>query len=231
MNDFKREHTTMKRRFQLALAGALITAVGSTLTLWSADAQASVNRYTIQANSPKPAACKNEGTVPAGTWLQNKVCGYFVGTALAGTAFDVHETAPSDYHFGHNYGGNNICAWIPPGALSASPTGTADESCSAETRERIGHRRAFGSDFNAAAHEAEDGSAVSVDPACSGGAYYNYFNGSDYNGGSLRDAAGASAARSSTATPRRARTPPSSYGTPTWAGSSWTATASPTGAE
>ena len=186
---------TMKRKLQLVFAGALITALGSTLTLWSSDAEAAVNRYTIQANSPKPEACNNHGTVPAGTWLQNKVCGYFVGTAMAGTAFDVHETAQSDYHYGHNYGSNNLCAWVPPGALSGSPTGKAEESCSAETKERIGHRRAFGSDFNAPAHAAEDGSPVTVDPACQGGAFLNYFNSSDYNGGSLRDPAGTPSAQ------------------------------------
>lgn len=185
---------TVQRKLPLAFAGAVLTALTAALTMLPGSAEAAVNRFEIQANSPKPAACNNHGTVPAGTWLQNKPCGYFIGTAMSGSAFDVHDTTPSDYHYGHNYGGNNLCAWIPPGALSSSPSGTAEESCSAATRERISHRRSFGSDFNAGAHDETDGSPVSVDPACGGGAFLNFYNSSDYNGGSLRDPAGAPSA-------------------------------------
>lgn len=180
----------MRRKLQIAFAGALFTAVGSALTFLPGDAQAAVNQYKINANSPKPAACQNHGTIAPGTWLQNKVCGYYVGTAMAGSTFDVHDSAQSDYHYGRSNGNNNLCAWIPPGALSGNPTGTANESCSQEVRERIGHRRAIGSDFNAKAHEAADGSPITVDPACGGGAYWNYFSSSEYKDGALRDPAG-----------------------------------------
>ncbi|HEV7628839.1 MAG TPA: hypothetical protein VGO89_20300, partial [Streptomyces sp.] len=144
-----RKADTVHRKMPLALAGAVLTILAATLTLLPESAQAAVNRYEIKANSPKPEACNNHGTVPAGTWLQNKPCGYFIGTAMSGTAFDVHETTQADYHYGHNYGGNNVCAWIPPASLSSSPSGTAEESCSAATREKISHRLSFGSDFNA----------------------------------------------------------------------------------
>ncbi len=150
-----------------------------------------VNRYTIQPNSPKPAACNNSGTVPAGTWMQNKICGYFIGTALAGQTFDVSSTASNDYHWGRVGGSNNLCAWIPPGALSANPVGTVPDSCSSATGDSIGHRRSFGYDFNAKAHEATDGSPITVDPsnpAC--GAFYNYYASSAYDNGTLRDPAG-----------------------------------------
>ena len=132
--------------------------------------------------------CNNNGTIPAGTWLQNKPCGYYIGMALAGTSFDVHQTSDSNYHYGRSHGNNNLCAWIPPGALSGSPTGTAPASCSEDVKARIVHRRSFGRDFNAPAHQATDGSAISVNPAC--GAYYNYYTSSDYSGGALRDPAG-----------------------------------------
>ncbi len=180
----------MQRKLPLAVSAAVLTALATALTLLPQSAQAAVNRYQIQPDSPKPAACDNHGTIPAGTWLQNKPCGYFIGTAMAGSAFDVHETTPSDYHYGRNYGANNLCAWIPPAALSGSPSGSADPSCGAETRERISHRKSFGLDFNAGAHDATDGSPISVDPACAGGAYYNYYNKSDYSDGALRDPAG-----------------------------------------
>lgn len=147
-----------------------------------------VNRYTILANSPKPAVCNNSGTIAPGTWIQNKVCGYFVGTAMAGSSFDVQETASSNYHFGRDYGGNNICGWIPPAALSSSPTGTADPSCSDATKSAMSHRLSFGHDFNAVAHTVNGGTAITVNPACS--AYYNYYTSSSYDTGSLRDLAG-----------------------------------------
>ncbi len=172
------------RRIPLVL-GAAALLLGAAAP--AAQAQ-TVNRYTIQANSPKPAACNNSGTIAPGTWIQNKVCGYFVGTAMAGSSFDVQETASSDYHFGRNYGNNNLCGWIPPGALSSSPTGTATASCSDATRSAMAHRLTVGHDFNAVAHDATDGTAITVNPGC--GAFYNYFTASSYDSGSLRDAAG-----------------------------------------
>jgi hypothetical protein len=170
--------------------GKLTIAALVAMAVWqSGTAEAeSVNRYTIQPNSPKPEACDNHGTIPAGTWLQNKPCGYFVGTAMAGSSFDVHQTTANGYH----YGRDDICAWIPPGALSGSPTGTAERSCGTTTEERISHRRTFGRDFNAEAHKATDGSPISVNPAC--GTFHNYYTSSAYDTGALRDPAGTPAA-------------------------------------
>ena len=168
---------------------AAITATVATLLVALAPSAASaVNRYTVQANSPKPAVCNNSGTVPAGTWLQNRPCGYFVGTAMAGSSFDVHQTNPSNYHYGRNWGNNNICGWIPPGALSANPIASVAASCSDATKDAMSHRRALGYNFNADAHAATDGSPITVNTAC--GAYYNYYTTSTYGDGSLHDYAG-----------------------------------------
>jgi hypothetical protein len=166
---------------------ALIGAFATFSVFAPAPAQA-VNRYTIQANSPKPAACDNHGTIPAGTWLQNKPCGYFIGTALKGTSFDVHQTTPSNYHYGRSYGGNNLCAWIPPGAVGARPTGTAAASCGPEVRERMSHRRSFGHDFDAPPHATGHGHGIVVNTGCQ--AFHNYYSSSTYDGGALRDPAG-----------------------------------------
>ncbi|GAB3407678.1 hypothetical protein [Flindersiella endophytica] len=78
-----------------------------------------------------------------------------------------------------------MCAWIPPGALSA---GTAPESCSDATSNRIAHRRSLGYDFNAPPHVATDGSPSTENPAC--GAFANYYTSSDYDTGALRDPVG-----------------------------------------
>lgn len=148
-----------------------------------------INTYTIQANSPKPAVCDNSGTIPAGTWIQNKICGYFIGTAMAGDLFDVSSTASDNYHWGRVHGGDDdICGWIPPGALSSSPVGTASDSCSTTTQSNMSHRLSFGYDFNGAPHVVDGGTAISVNPAC--GAYDNYYTASDFSSGSLHDYAG-----------------------------------------
>ncbi|MFF1359583.1 hypothetical protein [Streptomyces sp. NPDC058297] len=177
--------TTFRPRARAAITLAAAAALVGLLPTYS---QANVNRYTVQPNSPKPAACNNSGTIPAGTWMQNKVCGYWVGTAMAGSSFDVHQTAASNYHYGRSLGGNNICGWIPPGALGSSPTASVAESCSDATKDNISHRRTIGYNFNAAAHAATDGTAITVNPACT--AYYNYYTTSAYSDGSLRDVAG-----------------------------------------
>ncbi|MDI5966835.1 hypothetical protein [Streptantibioticus silvisoli] len=177
----------MKRIVQGVATAAAAAAV---LVLGQAPADA-VNTYTIQPNSPKPAVCNNSGTVPAGTWIQNKICGYFIGTAMAGSSFDVSSTASDDYHWGRDHGDVNLCGWIPPAALSSSPTGTASDSCSTATQDAMSHRRSFGYNFNGAPHVVDGGTAITVDPANpSCGAYYNYYSASDFSSGSLRDYAG-----------------------------------------
>lgn len=184
--------TATRPSTRAAVRIGLVGAAVSALALGQALNAQAVNRYTVEANSPKPAACNNHGNLPVGTWLQNKPCGYYVGMAMAGSSYDVQRTNPSGYHFGRNHGNNNICGWIPPGALSDNPTGTAPRSCSESTREALSHRRSFGYNFNARAHEAVDGSPISVNPSC--GAYYNYYTTSTYSTGSLRDYAGNTAA-------------------------------------
>jgi hypothetical protein len=184
-------HQVRTRRLAAWCGGA--TAAFMLLSATFASAAHAVNRYTIQPNSPKPEVCNNHGPIPAGTWLQNKVCGYFIGTAMAGSSFDVHETAASNYHYGRSLGNNNLCAWIPPAALSSNPTGTAPASCSDTIKGQIAHRRSFGYDFNAAPHDQTDGTAISVNPAC--GAFYNYYSSSAYGSGALRDPAGTPSAQ------------------------------------
>ncbi len=181
----------MKRSLQ----GITLTAAAvATLVVGQSSAHA-INRYTVEANSPKPAACGNSGTIAPGTWLQNKVCGYFIGTAMAGTSFDVNSThSGSNYHWGRSYGSNDFCGWIPPGALSSSPTGTADPSCSDSTQSAMSHRLDIGKNFNSVAHTVDGASTIKVDPACE--EYYNYFDSSSFDGGSLRNPAGTPASSS-----------------------------------
>lgn len=170
---------------RLRVAAVVTTGVCAVLAFGPLpNAGADVNRYVVQANSPKPEVCENFGTVPHGTWMQNKPCGYWVGTAIAGSSFDVHSTTESDYHYGRSHD-NNICGWIPPGASSSEATGTAPESCGEDIANRIVHRMSIGHDVNAPPHEATDGTTIGVNPSCT--AYANYFTSSDYDTGVLRD--------------------------------------------
>jgi hypothetical protein len=170
-------------------SGALLSVVAAAALCVGTSPAHAINRYTVEANSPKPAACNNSGTVAPGTWIQNKVCGYFIGTAMAGSSFDVNSTdSGTNYHWGRDYGDNDFCGWIPPGALSASPTGTADPSCSDTTQATMSHRLDFGKNYNAVAHTVNGASPITVNPSCE--EYYNYFNSSSFTTGTLRDAAG-----------------------------------------
>jgi hypothetical protein len=144
-------------------------------------------RHTVNAGSPKPEICKNYGTIPNGTWLLSKPCGYYIGRALTGSSFDNHDNSDANFHYGRSHGNNNFCAWIPPGALGGE-TEEVPDSCGADTREALTHRQTFGKNFNAAPG-AEDGSAAFVDANCP--AHYNYFDSSNFGSGVLRDEAGA----------------------------------------
>ena len=55
--------------FNLRRVAAWSGAAAAALSVVLASPADAVNRYTIQPNSPKPAACQNSGTIPAGTWM------------------------------------------------------------------------------------------------------------------------------------------------------------------
>ncbi|MFK4086292.1 hypothetical protein ACI2LF_19440 [Kribbella sp. NPDC020789] len=150
-----------------------------------------VNQYVTKGNVPKPAACNNSGIIPAGGWLANKSCGYVMGTAIAGTRFDVHTTTPNNFHFGRwrASDGSNFCAFLVPGALDTSSSVPVPASCSDDTSARLSHRRSFGRDFDAAPHTGNGSIIVRINPSgCTG--YYNYFVDSTYASGRLHDPVG-----------------------------------------
>ncbi|MFI5731014.1 hypothetical protein ACIA49_12895 [Kribbella sp. NPDC051587] len=169
------------------LLAALIVAVLCAL----ASPAYAVNQYVTKGNVTKPAACNNSGIMPAGGWLANKSCGYVMGTAIAGTRFDVHTTTANNFHFGRWRAGDgsNFCAFLVPGALDTSSSTSVAASCSDDTSDRLSHRRSFGRDFDAAPHTGNGAIIVRINPsACTG--YYNYFVDSNYSSGRLHDAVG-----------------------------------------
>ncbi len=168
----------------------LAAAVGAASTIAIPVAHAA-NQYTVKSNVPKPGACNNSGTVVAGGWLANKPCGYIVGTAVAGTRFDVNSTSSTSFHFGRTRSsdGTNFCAWLVPSALNLSSGTPVADSCSTSTSNSIVHRLAIGRDFDNAPHEGNGAVTIPVNASgCTG--YYNYVDNSSYNSGHLRDAVG-----------------------------------------
>jgi hypothetical protein len=168
-----------------ALAAGILMLVGL-----SQPAHA-INQYTTIANVTKPAACNNFGTIPAGGWLANKSCGYVMGTAVAGTLFDVSTTTANNFHFGRWRAGDgsSFCAYLVPGALDTSHSTPVADSCSSDTSSRLSHRLSFGRDFDAAPHTGNGSIIVSINPsACTG--YYNYFTDSTYSTGRLHNPVG-----------------------------------------
>jgi len=175
-------------RRTLTYVGAGLLAAGTVLAAPTADAAA---RHTVLSNVPKPeAACQNFGSLPQGSWLANKPCGYIVGTALAGTTFDNHKNSGANFHYGRTYqsGGANFCAWALPSSLGSTISTVAD-SCSSGTESSIVHRRTIGRDFDNEPGVGNGAPTIPVNASgCTG--YYNYFNSSTYGSGSFRDPVG-----------------------------------------
>ncbi|NEA37185.1 hypothetical protein [Streptomyces sp. SID13031] len=176
-----------------AIKRALVAlAVGGLAVVGLSQPAQAINQYVTIGNVPKPAAaCNNHGVMPAGGWLANKSCGYVMGTAIAGTRFDVSTTTPNNFHFGRWRAGDgsSFCAYLVPGALNTSHSTPIADSCSSATSDRLVHRRTFGRDFDVAPHTGNGAIVVRINPsACTG--YYNYFTDSTYTTGALRDPAG-----------------------------------------
>lgn len=148
------------------------------------------NQYTVTGGTPKPEACNNHGTIPGGGWVANGPCGYVMGTAVAGSRFDVNDTSDSGFHYGRTRSGSgNFCAWLTPSSLDLSTQTPVADSCGDDTREALRHRRTFGADFDAAPHTGNGAVIIPLDAsACPG--YYNYFDDSTYATGTLRDPVG-----------------------------------------
>ena len=170
---------------------AIVTSIAAVLALGGMGVANGANQYTVHSNVTKPAACNNFGTIPAGGWIANKPCGYVMGTAVAGSRFDVNATSGTGFHYGRTRGsdGTNFCTWIVPSALNLDTRSTVADSCSSATSDTLSHRLSFGRDFDVAPHTGNGAIIVRVNPsACTG--YHNYFGDSSYANGNLRDAVG-----------------------------------------
>lgn len=176
------------------MAGAALLALGGIAAgAWSLASPASAaNSYVVNGSTPRPEACNNHGTITPGTWITNGPCGYVVGTALAGNRFEINQTSEKGFHYGRVQlsGGANLCAWIPPGAIDQGSLQTVADSCGDDVKTRNQNSRLiFGRDFDAAPHTGDGAIVVPVNPTgCQG--YFNYFDDSDFEGGSLRDPVG-----------------------------------------
>ena len=138
------------------------------------------NIWTIKtANSPSTG----NPIAGGGSWIVNKADGYYIGRAMVGTRFDVVLTDANNWHYGRAIDTVNMCGWVMPGSMS-SQVGSQADSCSGTSGVILdmAHRLTIGKDFNAAAHQATDGTRESIG-SCP--FYYNYFYGSSWgsNGG------------------------------------------------
>ncbi|GAA5196494.1 hypothetical protein GCM10023322_65530 [Rugosimonospora acidiphila] len=175
-----RERGRVLRRAAVVLAGCAAAVLGAVTP-----AQAGHVHAIQTANSPSDGAPIAGG----GSWIVNKPSGYYLGRLMPGDRFDDEVTSSANWHYGRAQGAVNMCGWVMPGSMGAALGDTAD-SCSSTTESTLSHRRTFGRDYNAAAHQAGDGTAVPANPACE--LYYNYFYGTDFgsNGGHWATPAG-----------------------------------------
>ncbi len=167
---------------------AVVAAAAAVLALAGpADA---ANRYTVKGNVAKPSVCNNSGTIAAGGWVANKPCGYVMGTALKGTAFDNHVNTDKGFHYGRTrQSEGSFCTWIVPGAFDLGTKRTATDSCGTGTSDAMRHRRTIGKDFDNKPGVGNGSTTIAVNASrCRG--YYNYFTTSDFRKGHLHDAVG-----------------------------------------
>jgi hypothetical protein len=180
-------HLTRRRRRAAGLGAAAAVALAGLALAGTGPARAG-EVHTIQtADSPSTGA----PILGGGSWLVNKPSGYYVGRAMAGSAFDDEVTTSGNWHYGRAISTVNMCGWVLPGSMGADRGPRADD-CSTATQDALSHRRTVGRDFNAPAHATGDGTAAPANTGCQ--LYYNYFYGTDFtgNGGHWADpAAGA----------------------------------------
>ena len=174
--------TATGHRIWVAIAAAFLTAVPPSYA---------ATRFSVISHAPKPPQCgADEPNQAPGAWIQNKSCGYWIGTAIGGGTFDSHKHTASWYRYGRHGGASpNMCGWIPQNSVE-NPSGTVPDSCSEETERRLAHRVRIGRDFNAVAHSTDHGAPVPANQTCT--LYYNYFRGSDllHDGGAWANPAG-----------------------------------------
>lgn len=167
-----------------AILAAVALAIGVQTT-------ASAGLVHVVQTAPSPST--GQPVAGGGSWLVNKPSGYYVGRAPAGSTFDNEVTSSAGWHFGRS-DHVDMCSWAMPGSMGAD-LGARPDSCSAATSAVLAHRRSIGRDFNAPAHEAQDGTRV---PALGCALFYNYFHGTRFasgaNGGHWGDPAGSTAA-------------------------------------
>ncbi|KAK0567944.1 hypothetical protein OC844_000034 [Tilletia horrida] len=151
-----------------------------------------INQYPTIGNVVKPAHCGNSGTLPQGSWIVSKTCGYVLGTAVSGSKFDVSSTDGYGFHWGRfrSPDGTNFCAVILPGSLDTAHPTTVADSCSSTTQQTLcDSRYVFGKDFDAAPHTGDGKTIVPLNlSGCTG--YFNYFSSSSFDSGFLRDPVG-----------------------------------------
>jgi len=159
-------------------------AVGSLLLSTVLPAQAGHVHVIQTAKSPSTGEPVDGG----GSWIANKPSGYYIGRAMPGDLFDNEVTTPNNWHFGRAITAVNMCGWVMPGSLGTAE-GDVPDSCSPATSEALSHRLTIGKDYNAGAHDAQDGTAADANTSCP--LYYNYFHGTDFssNGGHMANPA------------------------------------------
>ncbi|HEU0130912.1 MAG TPA: hypothetical protein VFQ85_07980 [Mycobacteriales bacterium] len=161
----------------------LVTAFAA-LVVAAAPANADTVYWIRTATSPQTGQPVRGG----GSWIVNKPNGYYLGRAMPNTYFN-RAAGMDSWHYGRALDTVNMCGWVMPDALGGLSGGVSASSCDASTsvgtaREAMSHRRTFGKDFNAAAHDAVTGSyAPAVNDPNNCPLFYNYFYGTNFAGG------------------------------------------------
>jgi hypothetical protein len=179
-----------RRRRIVCTTIATMLAFSASIVAAAPVAVANPTYLTTDGDIPSPANGLDEPGV--GARITNKPFGYYIGRIMTGATF----TQVGDRFKGHYYGrlvgaGTNMCGWLHRSARGAR-TGDAKSSCSTATANHMWQRTHVGKRFSATAGTKGTSGALTTINADTGKdcrLYYNYFTGTDFKHGSLRDPA------------------------------------------
>ncbi|MEV4315302.1 hypothetical protein [Actinocrispum sp. NPDC049592] len=183
------ESPSSRRRIVCTTIAATLAFGASTFAAAPA-AVANPSYLTTDGDIPSPNNGLDEPG--AGARITNKPFGYYLGRIMTGSTF----TQVGGRFKGHYYGrltgaGTNMCGWLHRSARGAR-MGSAKSSCSAATANHMWQRTHVGKRFSAPAGTKGTSGApttINADAGKDCRLYYNYFTGTDFQHGSLRDPA------------------------------------------
>jgi hypothetical protein len=179
------------RRAAYRLAAVCIaTAAAGQMLILAPQAASADSTYRTHNGAVPSGPNKGDDEPGPGARITNKAFGYYIGRAMPGSHF-TQVGGRASHFYGRFQGHNkmNMCGWIHRSARGEK-VGHRSARCSKALADSIWQRTTIGQSFSApAGTKGHNGVQVTVTrPGCR--LYYNYFDGTNFQHGKLRDRTG-----------------------------------------